>query len=264
MTTTPGGPGPNEVAGESRTDVLGTVSELADTIRAQSTGGAKIRVAVVTAVQASEGRRVQTDQTGSAWIARLEDTAVYVGDRVALLNEGTLWLMIGRLTGEPGAVPIGAVVPFAGSVAPPGWLECAGQAISRTTYATLYGVVGNGYGAGDGSTTFNLPNLQGRVPVGAQGLTWFQTSTGGASTVTLSTAQMPTHTHGVSGNHDHTYLLRSFSGTSTGAQAVSALTSGAAEDTGGLGSHIHTAVGSSAAHENMPPYLVLMYIIRVL
>lgn len=55
----------------------------------------------------------------------------------------------------------GTVLPFAGEAAPNGWLLCYGQAISRTTYSTLFGIIGTTYGTGDGSTTFNLPDLRG-------------------------------------------------------------------------------------------------------
>jgi microcystin-dependent protein len=62
--------------------------------------------------------------------------------------------------------PIGTLLPYGGASAPPQWLFADGTAISRTTYADLYAVMGDAYGAGDGSTTFTLPNLKGRVPVG--------------------------------------------------------------------------------------------------
>ena len=62
--------------------------------------------------------------------------------------------------------PIGAVVTYAGNVAPSGWLLCYGQAVSRTTYAKLFVVCGTKYGAGNGSSTFNLPDLRGRRPFG--------------------------------------------------------------------------------------------------
>jgi len=58
-------------------------------------------------------------------------------------------------------VPTGAVISFGGSTAPDGWLLCRGQAVSRTTYANLFAVIGTTYGAGDGSTTFNVPDIQG-------------------------------------------------------------------------------------------------------
>jgi len=73
------------------------------------------------------------------------------------------------------AFPTGSVIPYAGASAPSatlngvvGWLLADGSAVSRTTYATLFGIVGTTYGAGDGSTTFNLPDLRGRTAVGAE------------------------------------------------------------------------------------------------
>lgn len=65
-----------------------------------------------------------------------------------------------------GIVPPGAVIPYAGSSAPDGWLLCDGRTVSRTTYAALFAVIGATYGTGDGNTTFALPNLQGRVAAG--------------------------------------------------------------------------------------------------
>lgn len=62
--------------------------------------------------------------------------------------------------------PIGKIVMYAGNSAPRGWLLCQGQAVSRTTYAKLYSVIGTTYGTGDGSTTFNVPDMRGRVPTG--------------------------------------------------------------------------------------------------
>jgi microcystin-dependent protein len=60
----------------------------------------------------------------------------------------------------------GVLFDYAGTVAPAGWLMCDGSAVSRTTYATLFGVIGTTYGAGDGATTFSLPDFRGRVAVG--------------------------------------------------------------------------------------------------
>src|SRR5690606_40258069 len=64
-----------------------------------------------------------------------------------------------------GVVPVGATIEWWSPTPPPGWLVCAGQAVSRTDYAELFAVFGTRYGSGDGSTTFNLPDLRGRVPV---------------------------------------------------------------------------------------------------
>lgn len=97
--------------------------------------------------------------------------------------------------------PAGIVMPFAGSVAPQGYLFCDGSAVSRTTYATLFAVIGTTYGSGDGSTTFNVPDLSGRVVIGVSG-THALASTGGSETVTLVESELPAHTHEVP-QHGH-------------------------------------------------------------
>ena len=68
--------------------------------------------------------------------------------------------------GGGGSVPTGVILPFGGSAAPTSFLLCDGSLISRTTYATLFGVIGVAYGAGDGSTTFKLPDMRSRFPIG--------------------------------------------------------------------------------------------------
>ena len=77
--------------------------------------------------------------------------------------------------------PTGTVVPFAGPSAPTGWLFCFGQTVSRTTYAALFAALGTTYGAGDGSTTFVLPDLRGRLPSGKDDM-------GGTAASRLTTA----------------------------------------------------------------------------
>ena len=136
------------------------------------------------------------------------------------------------------ASPIGMITPYAGSTAPANWQLCYGQAISRTTYASLFAIISTTYGAGDGTTTFNLPDLRGRTVAGldnmggsdAGRLSTANTlgTTTGTETVTLTAAQsgVPAHSHantvtnnavttGAGSAHQHANTA-SFNGSFTG------------------------------------------------
>jgi len=107
------------------------------------------------------------------------------------------------------ASPKGTIIAFAGStsVVPAGWLICDGRAVSRTTYVDLFGVIGTNFGSGDGTTTFNVPDLRGRMiiaPDNMGGSAAGRVTTGSASTlggtggvekITLSEANLPAHQH---------------------------------------------------------------------
>ena len=81
---------------------------------------------------------------------------------------------------------VGAIKPWTKATAPAGYLLCDGSAVSRSTYADLFAVTGTTYGSGDGSTTFNVPQLQGKMPQGYDGNTYNLAGTGGANTVTVA------------------------------------------------------------------------------
>jgi microcystin-dependent protein len=95
---------------------------------------------------------------------------------------------------------VGTIKPWGKTTAPSGYLLCDGTAVSRTTYAELYVVLGDTYGAGNGSTTFNVPQLQGKTPQGYDGNTYNLAATGGANTVTVAVTNNQAATNTVTNN----------------------------------------------------------------
>ncbi len=185
-------------------------------------------------------------------------------------------------------VPPGSVTAFAGISVPGGWLYCDGSAIDRTIYADLFASIGTTYGAGNGTTTFNIPNLRGRNVIGLNSSeTDFDVlgETGGAKRHTLTIAEMPAHNHGVvdpghahgvtDPGHAHSYVNNS------GDQGVNTITtqSDAADQveynqtTGSntTGVTVNTATtgittaltGGGQSHNILDPYMALRYIIKV-
>lgn len=183
-------------------------------------------------------------------------------------------------------LPIGMITPYAGTSAPSGWLICDGSAISRTTYANLFTLVGTTYGSGDGSTTFNLPDLRNRIATGKGSETEFNTlgKTGGAKTHTLSSNEMPTHTHiqnahshGVS-DPGHAHSFAGGGGYGAGGYDPSRFRADGNSPAGswsfvinpastGIGIGSTTAVnqntGGGQPHNNLQPYITLNYIVKV-
>lgn len=219
----------------------------------------RLRIAEVTALEGIGSRRVKTNLTGDAWLSRDAGTSLTLGDRVWILQQGNVNIVGGRFAGGV-AQPVGSIINYAGAIVPAGWLLCDGSAVSRTDYRRLFDVCGTTYGAGNGSTTFNLPNLANRVPVGpgdrAVGVS------GGAASVSLSVAQLPSHNHNASGGHSHTVVGTGTVNVQSGSGAT--VSNGTSGNSTGSGTHQHDSVGSGQAHENMPPFLVIPYLIRAL
>jgi microcystin-dependent protein len=150
---------------------------------------------------------------------------------------------------------IGEVILFAGGDAPPGTLFCNGAAVSRTTYSALFGVISTIHGVGDGTTTFNLPDLRGRVVVGSgsgQGLTNRNLGDlGGAETHALTTAELAAHRHRMQLSDGAAW----WQGSGTNAKPTTSAAGGTAEE-GESGS-----TGSGTAHNNMMPFYSMGYYI---
>lgn len=167
--------------------------------------------------------------------------------------------ILAMIAAQGSGVPTGVIQEYAGAAAPTGYLLCYGQAISRVTYAGLYAVIGTTYGTGDGSTTFNVPDRRGRFGLGkddmggvtANRVTAAQGKTlggnAGAENVTLTTGEIPSHSHQMGGAM----------GTEVGNDRYT-ITNGGSGGT----SYTSTNTGGGGAHNNMPPYLTLNYIIK--
>lgn len=155
--------------------------------------------------------------------------------------------------------PSGIVSPFAGATAPSGWLICDGTAVSRNAYPDLYAVVGDTYGAGNGTTTFNLPDLRGRSVFGVDTTNENLTSGDLAASGGVETTSTDEHSLTVDQIPAHSHTIPARVGTdSDGKSGVSGLQqtgSSVTEDTGG-------GLGHSHDFNTMSPYLILNYIIK--
>lgn len=166
-------------------------------------------------------------------------------------DDGTSWWLVG---GASTITPPGVLVPYAGAAAPTGWVLCDGSAISRTTFANLFAAIGVVYGAGNGTTTFNVPDMRGRVPVGKNAATFVTLGgVGGEETHLLSTPELPVHTHVISSDSAGT-PAGTLNAVSAGTPAGTLSTDSAGTPAGTIGNetanHTHsgTTSGVSAFH----------------
>jgi microcystin-dependent protein len=198
-------------------------------------------------------------------------TSGYVGLAASAVSTNVTWTLpasdgtSGQLLQTDGAAvlswatpasastPAGVVLPYAGSSAPTGYLLCGGQAVDRTTYATLFAVTGTVYGVGDGTTTFNVPDLRGRVAAGLDNM-----NGSAASRITNAVSGINGTTLGASGgdqnlqSHSHSYTAPN-ANTDTSGTGTMVTAGGSGSTTGTTGS------GSS---QNVQPTMMLNYIIK--
>lgn len=234
-------------------------------------------------------------------------------------------MAISTAMGSAGAVPIGVVNPFAGATAPSGWLLCFGQTISRTQYSALFAVLSTTYGAGDGSTTFALPDMRGRAvagkdDMGGSAASRITAAVTGVSGTTLGNAggdqRVHAHSHantvtnnavtsGAGSAHTHTqnahehnlyfqgsiggnrymvgdylggagssYFIPSMTTVTASAASGYAIAQGVTATNNNESAHTHSVtsnvtisnalfpVGGTAVSQNLPPTIILNYIIK--
>jgi microcystin-dependent protein len=179
-------------------------------------------------------------------------------------------------------VPVGTIWSYAGSTAPTGWLLCYGQAISRTTYAALFSAISTTYGAGDGSTTFNVPDCRGRALIGLDNLggsaasrVAAATSLGQAAGAETHKHTGPSHTHSYTDvvAHTHSYTASRKTDAALSHDSVTKFSSGGSNEdenfvltstsTGGAsGTTAAAGTGDTSTTNNMNPYIAISYIIK--
>lgn len=178
--------------------------------------------------------------------------------------------------------PIGSGCDYFGTVAPDGFMFADGSAISRTEYSELFSIIGTTYGSGDGSTTFNLPDKRSRVSVAKDNGT-FNTlgKTGGEETHVLTTSEIPSHNHReIHYMQGNSVWTGSLDGNNTlvtryGVYFPDAVSQGSANlgatgyatgktnNVTSIGGAFTEKTGNDQAHNNLQPYLVCNYIIKV-
>ena len=177
------------------------------------------------------------------------------------------------LTGIEG-IPTATIVPWSDSSVPTGFLECDGSAVSRSTYSALFAIVGTTYGVGDGSSTFNVPNLADKVAVGKSG-TKALASTAGAETVqstgnvggttanaTLSEAQLASHDHPVETRNSPPTAPNHLPGISAGFHTLGGTGQTANAGSGTGHQHNMSATFTGDSTSVLQPYIALIYIIK--
>ena len=168
---------------------------------------------------------------------------------------------------------VGEIRMFAGNFAPAGWMFCDGQTLPISENETLFQLIGTMYG-GDGESTFNLPNLQSRIPLhfgtGPDGVTYQQAETGGVESVTLTTQQIPNHTHpmmcssgGGTNSANPAAAVASVSDISQYNDLTVAPNTAPNAQLGAAPGFVSDITGGSQPHENLAPFLCINYIISL-
>jgi microcystin-dependent protein len=243
------------------------------------------------ALTSNNNRAITVETDGTVGINTYDPNNVYALDVNGDINCNRLYQNNGLL------VPPGSIITYAVNSAPDGWLICDGSSVSRTTYSELFAIISTTYGVGNGSTTFSLPNLQGKTIFGLNSNDSDFNSvgeTGGNKTVTLTEDEIPSHSHtgttDSSGVHTHgitdpghthnvsrtlqttgSNTSASQDGTGGEPDVTTTVTTTSTSSTTGIsinsgGAHTHSfttgATGNGNAFSIMNPYMALNYLIK--
>ena len=278
--------------GSAKTYIINNTSSYAATIAVSSAGSATTPAGATVTIPSLQTVTVYTDGTNfypqNSYLpgTPTAPTATTGTNTTQIATTA----FVASTVGNVNSVITGSIQMWPTTSAPSGYLLCNGNAVSRTSYAALFAVLGTTFGAGDGSTTFNLPNYTNNFPVGA-GSSYSLASTGGAASTTLSTTNLPSHNHtlgaaSVSGSvtinntdlsHTHTYTTYgSFApqsgsstpvwyGTSTGTTGSASANMNHTHSSSFSGSLSGSTdgTGSGTSFTNLPPYLAVYFIIKV-
>lgn len=212
------------------------------------------------------GSAIDRDTGTGALSVSVDDVTIEVSSNELRVKDGAITQA--KLASD--VLPPGIMMDYGGIVAPTGWFLCNGQAVSRTTYAALFAVINTSYGAGNGTTTFNVPDFRGRTAVGSGTGSGLTTRANGDSfgeeTHLLITNEMPGHSHTINDpGHTHTYNAGSTAGGSGNfgfnRNGNNEFSPSGAISPAFVGITINSS-GGGAAHNNLQPSLVATKIIK--
>lgn len=209
--------------------------------------------------------RINPNSIGLTAVVLTDNTALVGGELKAggiyLFSYNATTSKIQLLNPSLQTIPAGSMMPFAGATVPTGWLLSYGQAVNRTTYANLFSAIGTTWGIGDGSTTFNLPDMRGRTPFGKDNM-------GGTSanrlTATYNGGVDGSSLGNVGGEQAHVLTVAELAA-HTHVTATLTANTGAGGNSNALSSPVGATTGSTggdAAHNTVPPAAIFNMIIK--